>query len=227
MHVDLHLPEAPPEPGLREKKKRATRQAIVDAATELFLREGLQRTTIDEIAAVAGVARRTFFLHFASKEDVLFHHVERYGDAAATAIELLPPDATAWHGVQTAVATLVDLFDSPHDGSDTLASVRAQTVHEGHGLPASLSLRLVRMQSSLLEALGARFPDADTTIVAAHLGAALGAVAAVAVCIMEPGSDEQHKGAKEAMLGALDRAGAGFAPDTRAAGRPPGAMVTS
>ena len=41
--------------GLRERKKRATRRAISDAATELFMKKGFDNTSVVEIAEVVGV----------------------------------------------------------------------------------------------------------------------------------------------------------------------------
>jgi AcrR family transcriptional regulator len=57
--------------GLRERKKQSTRQAVEDAALQLYRERGIHETTIDELCARADIARRTFFRYFSSKEDVL------------------------------------------------------------------------------------------------------------------------------------------------------------
>lgn len=57
---------AEPE-GLRERKKRDTRNAIHAAALELVARHGLDGTTVDEISAEAGISTRTFFNYFPTK----------------------------------------------------------------------------------------------------------------------------------------------------------------
>ena len=53
-------------------KRARTRQALVDAAVELFSRKGYEQTTVADIAAAAEIGTRTFFSYFASKEEVLF-----------------------------------------------------------------------------------------------------------------------------------------------------------
>ncbi len=67
--------DAPPESaaGNRAAAQRLKmRRELAAAAMELFATKGYEATTVDEIAARAGVARRTFFRHFRSKEEAIF-----------------------------------------------------------------------------------------------------------------------------------------------------------
>jgi len=60
------------EPGTRRAAQaRATRRRITDQALELFLRHGYAATTLDQIAAQAGVAVQTVYFHFGNKATVL------------------------------------------------------------------------------------------------------------------------------------------------------------
>lgn len=64
-------PAAIDTPGLRERKRQATKRAIEIAAITLVRDQGLDAVTIDEIARVADVSPRTFFNYFSSKEEAI------------------------------------------------------------------------------------------------------------------------------------------------------------
>lgn len=55
-----------------ETTRTSSRERMIRAAYELFEQRGFERTTVDDIAARAGVGRTTFFRAFATKEDVIF-----------------------------------------------------------------------------------------------------------------------------------------------------------
>ena len=63
-------PVTEPEPDWRQRKKTATRDRIRAAALRLFREQGYDATTIEQIAADAGVSHMTFFRYFPTKEDV-------------------------------------------------------------------------------------------------------------------------------------------------------------
>ncbi|WP_429932746.1 TetR family transcriptional regulator [Agrobacterium vitis] len=64
----------PNELGRRERKKQELRQALVDAAYELFEKLGFDQTRIEDITDKVDVSTRTFFRYFASKEEVVLDY---------------------------------------------------------------------------------------------------------------------------------------------------------
>ena len=80
--------------GLREMKKRQTRQNISDQATRLFLRHGFDQVTIAEVAAAAQVAKMTVTNYFPRKEDLALDlHEEFTGLLARTVAERAPGES--------------------------------------------------------------------------------------------------------------------------------------
>ena len=57
--------------GRRETRKRTTRETLADAALRRFAADGYDQTSVEAIAADAGVSARTFFRYFATKDEVL------------------------------------------------------------------------------------------------------------------------------------------------------------
>lgn len=65
-------PEPPPESeSRRARRKREVHDRILDAAERLFRRQGFDATTVDQIAAQAEVAQKTFFNHFPTKQALI------------------------------------------------------------------------------------------------------------------------------------------------------------
>ncbi|ROP64246.1 TetR/AcrR family transcriptional regulator [Curtobacterium sp. PhB115] len=72
------MPDA--EPGLRERKRRATRLAIQQAALRIATEDGLGAVTVDEISRRADVSPRTFFNYFPNKEQAILGDDPRLPD---------------------------------------------------------------------------------------------------------------------------------------------------
>jgi len=65
--------------GLRERKKQQTRRAISDAATQLFMKNGFDNTTVGAVAEAAGVSEQTVLNYFPAKTDLFFDEEDWYG----------------------------------------------------------------------------------------------------------------------------------------------------
>ncbi|SFN53906.1 TetR family transcriptional regulator [Mycetocola miduiensis] len=73
------------------RPRRSSKRTLEEAAAELFLEQTYARTTVDQIAARAGVSRNTFFNYFGSKSDLLWvdfdETIERLGAELAAEAE--------------------------------------------------------------------------------------------------------------------------------------------
>lgn len=65
------MTSSPPAPGLRERKKRATREALADTALRMAAEQGLDQVTVEAVTASVGVSVRTFFNYFAHLDDAI------------------------------------------------------------------------------------------------------------------------------------------------------------
>ncbi len=72
---------------------KPTREAILDATDHLLGRLGYQKTTIDDLAREAGVARRTVYLHFPSKEEIFLCSIDRVVDRLLARLNSLAAEA--------------------------------------------------------------------------------------------------------------------------------------
>src|SRR5689334_13510878 len=75
---------------LQARKQQLVRDAIWDAAVNLFSEKGFDETTVDDIAQASGVSRRSFFRYFSSKNDLMAQGVVNYGASLADAIQACP-----------------------------------------------------------------------------------------------------------------------------------------
>jgi AcrR family transcriptional regulator len=74
------------DPGLRERKKQATRLLISNVATGLFIQRGFDEVTVAEVAEAAGVSKMTVFNYFPRKEDLF---LDRHADRLAELVSVV------------------------------------------------------------------------------------------------------------------------------------------
>jgi AcrR family transcriptional regulator len=91
--------------GLRERKKRLTRQLISDTATDLFLERGFDEVRISEIAAACEVSEKTIYNYFPTKESLV---LDREESIAADIRWALGPDTAGMSPVEAAVHSIAE-----------------------------------------------------------------------------------------------------------------------
>jgi AcrR family transcriptional regulator len=103
---------AAPKADRWQRRRDRTRRALMSAALDLFGDKGYDASTIEEITHAADVSPRTFFHHFASKEEVLFGgHRERRDDVLAALRSRIDTQPVA-SAVCDALLEVVDAFEA-------------------------------------------------------------------------------------------------------------------
>lgn len=94
--------------GRRERKKQATREALIDAAFRLFDERGFEATTVEEISDAVDVSSRTFFRYFGSKEDVVLTLQAEMQVAVIAALRARPPAEPVMTALRAAAMIIAD-----------------------------------------------------------------------------------------------------------------------
>jgi AcrR family transcriptional regulator len=124
--------ERPPDLSRRERKKLAVRARILEVAAELFVARGLAATRVAEICERADVAQKTFFNHFASKQELL-------RELARHALEALLADVEeARKQERTTPARLLRFFAQVAERAEAGGAMHRELVTElAHAVHAS------------------------------------------------------------------------------------------
>lgn len=137
------------------------------AAVELFAEHGYHDTTAAGIAERAGLAKSTFFRHFADKREALFYGQDLINEGLAAAIAAAPPEATPLAAVGEALTALAAAF--PPERRDDAR--RRQAVIDAHDeLRERELLKRAAMTAAMAAALRAREVPEATAALAAQIG---------------------------------------------------------
>uniref|UniRef100_UPI0035C9A29F TetR/AcrR family transcriptional regulator n=1 Tax=uncultured Sphingomonas sp. TaxID=158754 RepID=UPI0035C9A29F len=138
----------------RTRKRLATRQAISDVATRLFMERGFDRVTIDEIADAADVGRMTVFNHFPRKEDMFFDREQEGHDLAFEAIRSRPPGTSP---IQALGLLAHKMIEEPSDAFPLFADTR--TFVETAQASEALKARARQMRDDFVRVLAGVLAD--------------------------------------------------------------------
>ena len=187
----------PPRAG---RPAATTRAQLERVALELFARDGFEATTVDDIAAAAGVGRRTFFRYFASKNDAVWGEFDSGLAALADRLARADPAQPLLDTLREAVLAFNRLDPAESEWHrDRMALILRVPALQAHG-----TLRYASWRAVVAAYVGARLglqPDGLLPQLAGHLclGAAL---TAYEQWLRRPGADLQ--GLLDESLRALD-----------------------
>jgi AcrR family transcriptional regulator len=141
--------------GLRERKRRETAKRIADAAVCLFIEKGYDEATLDDIAAAAGISRRTFFHYFKSKDDILLSMQGGMGDVLAAALRDEPATKRPLQAMRDAAMKAC----APYPAEDMIAIDRLMRSSET--VQARKLAGYVQHEKTLFAALREKWPEPE------------------------------------------------------------------
>ncbi|EMY34265.1 TetR family transcriptional regulator [Arthrobacter crystallopoietes BAB-32] len=143
--------------GLRERRRQQTRAEITDAALELFAKGSVAATTVDEIAAAAGVSPRTFFRYFASKEDAALPVHQDFNAAIAAGLPSVDPQGELRREVHGLYGLMVQPYlDNASPAAQRMLQV-TRLMRKEPSLRAAVVHQSLERTEEVQAALAARF----------------------------------------------------------------------
>lgn len=201
--------------GLRERKKRATREALSAAALRLALERGPDNVRVDDIAEAAGVSPRTYNNYFSSREQAIVAAITAEREArVAAAVAARPPEVRLADAVVDAVAE--QYTDQGVRSRDALLLLTASPA-----LRAAFTATAGVIERPLADVIAQRLDGADdhtADVLAAGVAAAVrvglerwlqpasGSPAAAGLVVVSGSLPDLLRGALEVLTPALDAA---------------------
>lgn len=139
--------------GLRERKRRDTLQRIAQTGLELFMAKGYEETTLDDIAAAAGISRRTFFHYFKSKDEILLAWQSGLAESLRAAVMEAATDQPPLDALCGALLKLAVLFDT-----ETTIGI-ARLLRSTDQLRAANQAKFLHLEQAAFEAMCRRWPQ--------------------------------------------------------------------
>jgi AcrR family transcriptional regulator len=188
---------------LRSRAREVMKAEVVAVASRLFDDQGFDNTTVDQIAAEAGLSRATFFRYFKTKEDVALDDLHELGQRVASAFTSQPDDERPWTALRHAFEVITEDNASDPDRSLRFFKMMCET--------PSLKVRHWEKQQRWHELLDpemrrrlGRSPASRDPVAAALVGAGLACLDAAAEAFLACNGTETLATLLDQSMGALD-----------------------
>jgi AcrR family transcriptional regulator len=191
--------------GLRERKKRETRQRLREAALQLVAARGLDHVTVEDIAEAADVSTRTFFNYFSSKEEAVVGSEPEWLTHVAEVLAARPADEAPLFSLEAVFAEFAGLLEQDRD----VHVLRRKVMADNPSLTARRTAAFDELEQVLVTAVRERLPAGATSDAPLVVAAA---VAAMKVSV-DAWVDSAGTADLTALLhGAINRLAVGLAP---------------
>src|ERR1700733_6434669 len=172
-----------PEEGLRERKRRLTRQRISDVATILFASRGFDNVKVSTVADIVGVSEKTIYNYFPTKESMVLDWADEAIGSLAQVIRECPANESLTTAVVRAMKADMERFD---EVPDDLVVFLPRFIHLIESTPAlraawlEMNDRVVTVAAEALAARAEVDPRDPEPMIAARTLSGLGGVALAA-----------------------------------------------
>ena len=151
-----------PEPiGRRERKKAATRKAISDVATVMFLERGFDNVSIREVADAADVSPTTVFAHFPQKEALVFDEDDEQRELLVAAVRDRTPGTTINRAIHDFYESEIRVNLSEH--GDEVSRTFIRFLNETPALRDYAARMWLRHEDALADVIAAELGLTDPT----------------------------------------------------------------
>ena len=186
------------ESTLWQRSRQAAYAEITTVAMRLFLDQGFEQTTIDQIASTAGISRRSFFRYFGTKEDIVLGDLANQGELLRNALEQVPSTVEPWEALRQALHAVDALVIEPG-----LTFKIAAMMYETPSLRSRSMEKHLHWQSLLVPDIGRRLGLAEDDV----MDPAPAAIVASAITCLDVAGELWVRGGGVGDLAALyDRA---------------------
>ncbi|MFD0342415.1 TetR family transcriptional regulator [Streptomyces sp. NPDC127117] len=146
--------------GLRERKKRATHNALADTALRMAADRGIENVTVEAVTDAVGVSMRTFFNYFACLEDAITRPVQDNAERTRRAVLNAPEELTALNALREAIGQELAHIEEDHERWELQMAVLRKSPSLLSGFLAARGADERALVAAVAERLG-QDPDSD------------------------------------------------------------------